>query len=113
MINYQSIMYHYNRIHRRIWVLLFRGNFKRFGKTSRIAFPLSIQNAKYIEIGENVNILKRTWLVAVKIDHSIPKLVIEDFDYKTAEKTLSKVEKVLDKFNDKLSTAIFEREKND
>ena len=41
------------------------------------------------------------------------KLVIEDFEYKTAEKTLSKVEKVLDKFNDKLSTAIFEREKND
>ena len=41
------------------------------------------------------------------------KLVIEDFEYKTAEKTLAKVQKVLDKFNNKLSTSSFVREKND
>ena len=41
------------------------------------------------------------------------KLVVEDFDYKPAEKTLKEVQKHLDKFNDKQSTAVFEREKND
>ena len=41
------------------------------------------------------------------------KLLIEDFDYKPAEATLKKVQKILDKFEDKLSTAVFERDKND
>lgn len=39
------------------------------------------------------------------------KLIIEDSDYKPAEKNLQKVQSILDKFNDKLSTASFEREK--
>lgn len=41
------------------------------------------------------------------------KLVIEDSDYKPAEKNLKKVQGILEKFNDKLSTASFEREKSD
>ena len=41
------------------------------------------------------------------------KLIIEDEDYKPAEKTVYQVEQTLEKFNDKLSTASFEREKND
>ncbi|MDP3733980.1 MAG: S1 RNA-binding domain-containing protein [Nanoarchaeota archaeon] len=41
------------------------------------------------------------------------KLVIEAADYKSAEGTLHKVQTILEKFNDKLSTASFEREKND
>ena len=41
------------------------------------------------------------------------KLVIEDFDYKPAEEHLAKALEILEKFNDKLSTAKFEREKND
>ncbi len=41
------------------------------------------------------------------------KLVIEDFEYKPAEKNLKSVQTILDKFNDKLSTATFEREKNE
>jgi len=41
------------------------------------------------------------------------KLIIEDFEYKPAETNLKKVQKILDKFNDKLSSAVFEREKND
>ncbi len=41
------------------------------------------------------------------------RLVIEDFDYKPAEKTLKKIEEVLSKFADKNSTASLEREKNE
>ncbi len=37
------------------------------------------------------------------------KLSIEDYDYKPAEKNLKQVEKILDKFQDKLSQASFER----
>ena len=40
------------------------------------------------------------------------KLIIEDVDYKPAEKNLKKVEDILEKFNDKISTASFEREKD-
>ncbi len=39
------------------------------------------------------------------------QLTIEDIDYKPAEKNLEKVGEVLQDFNDKLSTATFEREK--
>lgn len=39
------------------------------------------------------------------------KLSIEDFDYKPAEKTFKLVQKVVENFNDKLSTASIEREK--
>ncbi|PIZ52524.1 translation initiation factor IF-2 subunit alpha [Candidatus Woesearchaeota archaeon CG_4_10_14_0_2_um_filter_33_13] len=41
------------------------------------------------------------------------KLIIEDVDYKLAENSLSKVEGILEKFNDKLSTSKLEREKKD
>lgn len=41
------------------------------------------------------------------------KLVIEDMDYKSAENNLEKVLEIVERFNDKLSTASFEREKND
>ena len=41
------------------------------------------------------------------------KIIIEDFDYKPAEKNLKKVQDIIDKFNDKLSEAKFEREKKD
>lgn len=39
------------------------------------------------------------------------KIVIEDIDYKPAEKNIKKIEELLNEFNDKLSTASFEREK--
>ena len=39
------------------------------------------------------------------------RLVVEDIDYKPAEKKLAKVAEILAKFNDKISTASFEREK--
>ena len=41
------------------------------------------------------------------------KVVIEDVDYKPAEKTREKMENILERFNDKLSTASFSREKSE
>ncbi len=41
------------------------------------------------------------------------QLVIEDFDYKPAEKTMSTIEAILGEFRDKLSTATLEREKSE
>lgn len=41
------------------------------------------------------------------------RIVIEDLDYKPAEKTWEKINKILEKFNDKLSAASSEREKSD
>ena len=41
------------------------------------------------------------------------RAVIEDVDYKPAEKNWDKINKILEKFNDKVSTASSEREKND
>ena len=41
------------------------------------------------------------------------KVTIEDIDYKPAEQTMRKVQDLLEKFNDKSSTAVFEREKSE
>ncbi|MEW5896767.1 MAG: S1 RNA-binding domain-containing protein [Nanoarchaeota archaeon] len=41
------------------------------------------------------------------------RLIVEDVNYKSAEKKLQKVEEILKKFNDKLSTASMERKKGD
>jgi translation initiation factor 2 subunit 1 len=41
------------------------------------------------------------------------RIIIEDLDYLPAEKDLKKVQEIIDKFNDKLSEAKFEREKKD
>ena len=79
MPDYQSIMKLYTRIHNRIWKILFSSNFKRFGKSSSIKFPLKIQNAKYIEIGNHVHIHHKAWLVALKRDDIIPSFIIDDY----------------------------------
>lgn len=79
MLDYQSTMNLYSRIHKRIWAILFRSNFKHYGKSSRIAFPLKIQNAQYIEIGNHVSILNKAWLAASKVDENNPRLLIEDY----------------------------------
>lgn len=79
MPDYQSIMKLHTRIHNRIWKILFSSNFKRFGKSSSIKFPLKIQNAKYIEIGNHVHIHHKAWLVALKRDDIIPSFIIDDY----------------------------------
>jgi acetyltransferase-like isoleucine patch superfamily enzyme len=79
MPDYQSIMKLHTRIHNRIWKIFFSSNFKRFGKSSSIKFPLKIQNAKYIEIGNHVHIHHKAWLVALKRDDIIPSFIIDDY----------------------------------
>jgi len=70
---------------------------------------------------EGVNKIKDTLLQIEKVSPKINlfylgagryKLIIEDVDYKPAEKNLLKVESILEEFNDKISTASFEREKD-
>ncbi len=41
------------------------------------------------------------------------KVTIEDLDYKPAEQTMKKIQNLVEKFNDKSSTAVFEREKSE
>ena len=41
------------------------------------------------------------------------KVSIEDIDYKPAEQNMKKIQEILEKFNDKSSTAVFEREKSE
>ncbi len=41
------------------------------------------------------------------------RIIIEDVDYKPAEKTMEKVQEILTGFNDKVSVASFEREKSE
>jgi acetyltransferase-like isoleucine patch superfamily enzyme len=78
MLDYQSITNLYTRIHRRIWKILFSSNFKSFGKNSRIMFPMKINRAKYIEIGDYVSIHDKAWLDALEVNGT-PRLIIEDY----------------------------------
>lgn len=77
MLNYESLMTFYANAHARIWKMLFASNFRRFGKNSRIISPLMIQNARFMEIGDFVRIQNKAWLIALKIDDHIPRLIIE------------------------------------
>ena len=41
------------------------------------------------------------------------KITVEDIEYKSVEKTLERVQELVEKFNDKVSTATFEREQKE
>lgn len=71
-------------------------------------------------VSEGVEKIKKTLAAVEAVSPTIKlsylgagryKLVIEDIDYKPAEKHLKQVQRVLEKFEDKLSTTEFEREK--
>lgn len=73
-------------------------------------------------IPEGVDKIKKTLAEIVKVSTTVKisylgggryKLNLEDSDYKAAEKNLKQIEKILEKFNDKLSTATFERIKQE
>ena len=59
--------------------MLFGSNFKRFGESSSILRHLRIGNAEYIDIGDHVHILYRSWIVALKSSIGTPRLVIDDY----------------------------------
>jgi len=61
-----------------------------------------------VKIGKVSPTIKLSYLGAGRY-----KIEITDIDYKPAEKTMEKVEAILEKFNDKVSTAVFERNKNE
>ena len=79
MLKYSTLNKFYRKSHRRIWRILFGSNFRRFGKSSTISFPLRIDNAKYIEIGDHVSILNKAWLGARQVDENVPRLIIDDY----------------------------------
>lgn len=69
---------------------------------------------------EGIEKVKATLVAVEKISPSIQvsylgagryQVTVEDVDYKPAEQKLAKVEEILERFNDKLSTATFQREK--
>lgn len=63
----------------RCWRLLFGSGFKRFGHGALILFPLKVQGARYIELGDGVVVHDRAWLLATRIDdHHTPRLIIDD-----------------------------------
>ncbi|MBI2668746.1 S1 RNA-binding domain-containing protein [Candidatus Woesearchaeota archaeon] len=89
-------------------------------KPQKIAIGGEIKMQTYASDG--VDKIRSTLLVIEKISSTIAlfylgggryKLTIEDVDYKPAEQTLDKIVKILEKFNDKQSTASFEREKKE
>ncbi|MBT5342809.1 S1 RNA-binding domain-containing protein [Candidatus Woesearchaeota archaeon] len=88
-------------------------------KPERITIEGEINIKTYAS--EGVKIIKEALLEIEKVSPTIKlfylgagryKLVIDDNDYKPAEKNLKKVESILENFNDKISEASFERDKN-
>jgi acetyltransferase-like isoleucine patch superfamily enzyme len=51
--------------------------FVDFGKSVRIVFPLRILGAKFISINDNVTLQYNGFLAAIKINETIPQLVIK------------------------------------
>jgi len=89
-------------------------------KPAKITLKGEIQLHSYHADG--MERIKHTLLAIEKLSSTIKiaylgagryHLIIEDFDYKPAENTLTQVREILEKFNDKVSTATLEREKND
>ena len=89
-------------------------------KPSKIFLKGEIKIQSYASDG--IEKIKNALLVIEKISPAIRvfylgggrfKVTIEDIDYKLAEQTMRKVQEVLEKFNDKSSTAVFEREKTE
>ena len=89
-------------------------------KPSKITIKGEIKINSYAEDG--VERIKAKLLEVERISPSIKvfylgggrfKVTIEDIDYKPAEQTMRKVEEALERFNDKNSTAVFEREKSE
>jgi translation initiation factor 2 subunit 1 len=82
---------------------------------------ITIEGKIHLEtyLPEGVEKIKKTLTTVEKVSETIKvtylgagkyKLVIEDFDYKPAEKHLGQVEGILSKFSDKQSVASFERQ---
>lgn len=89
-------------------------------KPKKIIIEGKIRLQTYLPNG--VEKIKKTLVAIEKVSETIKlfylgaghyKLRVEDFEYKPAEKNLKKIQAILDKFNDKVSTSVFQRDKND
>ena len=89
-------------------------------KPDKVIIQGQLELRTYDSVG--VDKIKKTLQAIEKVSETISihylgggryKILIEDFDYVPAEKDLKKVQEIVDKFNDKLSEAKFEREKKD
>ena len=89
-------------------------------KPDKVIIQGQLELRTYDSVG--VDKIKKTLQAIEKVSETISihylgggryKILIEDFDYVPAEKDLKKVQGIVDKFNDKLSEAKFEREKKD
>jgi translation initiation factor 2 subunit 1 len=89
-------------------------------KPKKITIEGEISLKTYVSDG--LNQVKKTLLDVEKVSKTISlfylgagtyKLIIEDVEYKPAEKNLKKIQDILEKFNGKQSTASFERDKKD
>lgn len=87
-------------------------------KPQKIELKGEIRLQTYVSAG--VEKIKSTLQAIEKVSPSLKitylgagryKLKLEDADYKPAEKKIAQVQQILEQFNDKLSTASFEREK--
>ncbi|MGI2140643.1 acyltransferase [Shewanella baltica] len=78
---YEFLNKFYRRIYLLLWGALFKREFNCFGKKSSIYKPRSIQGLKYIDIGSFTSLMPDAWLLALKIDENIPKLIISDRCY--------------------------------
>ncbi|WP_345859447.1 acyltransferase [Shewanella algae] len=78
---YEFIFKVKRRIYLLFWNVLFKRDFKSFGKKTTIYKPRNIQGAKYIEVGHKTCLMPDAWLLALKIDDNIPKLVISNECY--------------------------------
>lgn len=78
MIFTRLVNYSYSKLYR----FFFRKCYKSYGKNVRMIFPMQIQGAKRIIIGDNARIGYKTWLASMPInnnDHSI--LIIGEGSY--------------------------------
>lgn len=78
VFKFRGVIDIYTRIHAYVWKIIFSSSFKKFGKNSRIIFPMEIKNVQYMEIGDQISIAYKAWLVAIKKNDIPPYFIIED-----------------------------------
>ena len=74
----QSAIY---KLHKVIFVLLYKSSFKSFGGRSTLQFPFKVNGAKHISVGNNVHIEESAWLLAYKNAEGVPRLSVGDNTY--------------------------------
>jgi len=85
-MNLLSLIYFFEKVYSKITRItmsaVYKSSLKSFGKKSKIISPIKIEGARFIEIGNYVDILDFGWIMALeKIENIKPQLVISDGTY--------------------------------